>query len=373
MSYSLTIGRLFGTAVRLHVTFLLFLLAIGGVAWAQGGSGAAVATVGFVSLLFTCVVLHEFGHILTARRYGVHTPDVILLPIGGVARMQRMLNAPRQEIIVALAGPAVNVVIATALFVAFGGLPSLAQTMEPTIAGFIGRLLYANVFLVLFNLIPAFPMDGGRVLRALLSLWRGPVQATRIATLMGQGFAVLFGLMGLFSGNIVLILIGAFIFFAASSEGAAARIGASVTGVRNGETMITRLARLGRDSCLGDAVTCRLRTGQPVIPICDSEGSLAGVLSRSTIYALLTRHGARTPVVEVMTASIPVVSVDGDLAETARLLQEADWPVIAVVDATDRLVGLITRETLDDVAALADATRRGGRNTFDAALGRGAV
>ncbi len=373
MSYSLTIGQLFGTAVRLHVTFLLFLLAIGGVTWAQGGPGAAVATVAFVSLLFTCVVLHEFGHIIAARRYGVHTPDVILLPIGGVARMTRMLNVPRQEIVVALAGPAVNVVIAAALFVALGGLPGPTETMEPTIAGFAGRLLYANVLLVLFNLIPAFPMDGGRVLRALLSLWRGPVQGTRIATLIGRGFAVLFGLVGLFSGNIVLILIGAFIFFAASSEGAAAKLGASLAGVRNGEAMMTRFARLGRDSCLGDAVTCRLRTGQSVIPICDREGSLAGALSRRTIYASLARQGARTPVVEVMTTDIPVVPVHGDLAETARLLQEANWPAIAVVDAADRLVGLVTRETLDDVAALADATRRGGRNTFDAALGRGAV
>lgn len=373
MSYSLTVGRLFGTAIRLHFTFLLLLLAMGGFSFAQGGSAAAIATVGFVSLLFFCVLLHEFGHILAARRYGVFTPDVILLPIGGVARMQRMLDAPRQEIVVALAGPAVNVVIAAFLVVALGGLPSLAETMEPTIAGFLGRLFYANVFLVLFNLIPAFPMDGGRVLRALLSLWKGPVQGTRIATLTGQGFAVLFGLMGLVSGNIILVLVGAFVFFAASSEGAAYRLSASVAGVRNGEAMITRFARLGRDGCLGDAVTCRLRTGQSVIPICDSEGSLAGVLSRSTIYALLTRHGARTPVVEVMTVSIPVVPVDGDLAETTRLLQEGNWPAIGVVDATHRLVGLITRETIDDVAALAEATRKRGRRTFDAVLGQGAV
>jgi stage IV sporulation protein FB len=187
----------------------------------------------------------------------------------------------------------------------FGGARSLPKGAE---------------FLVLFNLIPAFPMDGGRVLRALMSLWRGPVQGTRIATLLGQGFAVLFGLLGLFSGSIVLILIGAFIFFAASSEGAATRTRASMTGVRNGEAMITRFARLGRDSCLSDAVTCRLRTGQSVIPICDNEGSVAGVLNPSKIYASLARQEARTPVVEVMTASIPVVPVDGDLAETARLL-----------------------------------------------------
>ena len=257
MRFSLTVGRLSGTAVRLHVTFLLFLLAVGGVTWGQAGSGAALVTVGFVSLLFVCVVLHEFGHILAARRYGIQTRDVILLPIGGVARMQSMPETPAQEIVVALAGPAVNVVIAVALIVALGGLPSLAENMEPTVTGFVGRLLYANVFLVLFNLIPAFPMDGGRVLRALLSLWRGPVRGTRIAALLGQGFAVLFGLLGVISGNIVLILVSVFIYFAASSEGAAASLRVSVNGVRNGKAMLSRFARLDRDSCLGDAVACR--------------------------------------------------------------------------------------------------------------------
>jgi Zn-dependent protease/CBS domain-containing protein len=373
MSYSLTIGRLFGTAIRLHVTFLLFLLTIGGVTWAQGGSGAAVATVGFVSLLFACVVLHEFGHILAARRYGVHTPDVILLPIGGVARMARMPQTPGQEIAVALAGPAVNVVIAAGLLLVLGGLPSLAEIMAPTVAGLAGRLLYANVFLVLFNLIPAFPMDGGRVLRALLSLWRGPVSGTRIAARLGQGFAVVFGLLGLVSGNIVLILVGVFIYFAAAAEGAAASRHASVTGLRNSDAMISRFARLGLDSSLGDAVACRLQTGQAVIPICDGEGRLAGVASRSTIYALLAERGASTPIVEVMTAGLPIVPVRGELAETTRLLQDANWPAVGVVDGDERLVGLVTHETIDDLAALADATRRGGRTTFDVALGRGAA
>ncbi len=373
MRYSLTIGRLFGTAVRLHVTFLLFLLAIGGMTWAQGGSTAAVATVGFVSLLFMCVLLHEFGHILAARRYGVHTPDVILLPIGGVARMAGMPKTPGQEIVVALAGPAVNVVIAAALLLVLGGLPSLADIMAPTVTGLAGRLLYANVFLVLFNLIPAFPMDGGRVLRALLSLWRGPVSGTRIAARLGQGFAVVFGLLGVASGNIVLILVGIFIYFAAAAEGAAANRHASLTGLRNSDAMISRFARLGLDSCLGDAVACRLQTGQAVIPICDGDGRLAGVTTRGTIYASLAKRESRTPIVEVMTAGIPRVPDDGDLAQATRLLQEADWPAIAVVDVTDRLVGLVTRETIDDVAALADASRRGGRGAFDAALGRGAA
>ena len=373
MSYSLTIGKLFGTAIRLHVTFLLFLLAIGGVTWAQGGSGAAATTVGFVSLLFTCVVLHEFGHILAARRYGVDTPAVILLPIGGVARMARMPETPGQEIVVALAGPAVNVVIAAALLLVLGGLPSLTEIMAPTVTGLAGRLLYANLFLVLFNLIPAFPMDGGRVLRALLSLWQGPVRSTRIAARLGQGFAVVFGLFGLLSGNIILVLVGVFIYLAASAEGAAAGKRAAVTALRNSDGMIDRFAPLGFDSCLGDAVACRLQTGQAVIPICDGEGRLAGVASRATLYTLLATRGARTPIVEVMTAGLPTVPVDGDLGESARLLEKADWPAVGVVDGDERLVGLVTPETIEDIAALAIATRGSGRRSFDAALGRGAA
>ena len=373
MRFSLTVGRLFGTAVRLHGTFLLFLLAVGAVSYAQAGPGLALMTVGFITAMFTCVLLHEFGHSLAARRYGIDTPDVILLPIGGVARMARMPDTPAQEIVVALAGPAVNVVIAGALLLALGGLPALVDTVQPTLSGFAGRLLYANVVLIVFNMIPAFPMDGGRVLRALLAMWRGPVRGTRIAAGLGQCFAVVLGILGLFGGNPILVLVGVFIFFAAAAERRAMNMRHALVGLRNRDAMIGQFASVARDGSVGEALACRLTSGQPVIAVCDREGRLAGVVDRRDLVTGLKRHDALWPVVDLMTTGIPVASLDGALAETARLMQEGNRPAVGVADAAGRLVGLVTRDVLNDLLAIAHDQRPGDRGSLDAALSRGAA
>jgi Zn-dependent protease len=171
MGWSIAVGSVAGTTVRIHVTFLLLLAWIFGVNYFSGGPPAAWGALLFVVLLFLCVLLHEFGHIFTARAFGVSTPDVILLPIGGVSRLERIPEKPSEEFLVAIAGPAVNVVIAVLLILFAGaklGMDSLVS-IENTSAGFIDRLAEVNLFLALFNLIPAFPMDGGRVLRALLA------------------------------------------------------------------------------------------------------------------------------------------------------------------------------------------------------------
>src|SRR3954469_21284830 len=166
MGWSLPIGVVKGTVIRVHITFLLFLAWIGVAAFARGGQDAALQSVVYIVLLFLCVLLHEFGHVFAARRYGIQTPDITLLPIGGVARLERIPEKPMQELVVALAGPAVNIAIAALLFLALGGMPS-AESMEVGNPGvsLLARLASVNVFLVLFNLIPAFPMDGGRALR----------------------------------------------------------------------------------------------------------------------------------------------------------------------------------------------------------------
>src|SRR3954466_7118218 len=190
MEWSVHIGTVRGTVIRLHLTFLLFLGWIGVSHYAQGGVKAALSGIVFIVLLFVCVLLHELGHVFAARRYGVQTPDVTLLPIGGVAQLERIPEKPSEELVVALAGPAVNVVIAALLFLALGGMPS-AESMEvdnPRIS-LLARLASVNVFLVLFNLIPAFPMDGGRALRALLATRMGYGRATQIAASIGQAVA----------------------------------------------------------------------------------------------------------------------------------------------------------------------------------------
>lgn len=352
MRFSLTLGQVFGTAIRLHVTFVLFLLAIGGVTYAQLGAAAAVAMVVFIALVFGCVLLHEFGHILAARRYGIHTPDVILLPIGGVARMQQMPETPGREIVVALAGPAVNVAIAAVLLAGLGGLPSLTAVMEPTIAGVAGRVLYANIALVVFNMIPAFPMDGGRVLRALIAIWRGRAQATRIAALIGQSFAVLLGLFGLLGGNLLLPLVAGFIFLAAQAEKRAARLSGRAQGIRTGDAMRVDLPRLDRGATLADVAVRRLETGAPFFPVGNADGRFLGLVPWPDVPPALQARGADVPAVDLMRTELPSVRADDDLEQAARLLLERQAPAVVVVDDRDHLVGLVTRETIEDVAAL---------------------
>jgi Zn-dependent protease len=219
MRWSLNIGRILGIRVQVHVTFLLF---VGWVAVDQGllagRPQAALAAVTLTLLVFACVVLHELGHALTARRFGVATRDIVLLPIGGVARLERMPDRPQQELLVAVAGPAVNVAIAAVLvlLMVLSGRPTALDVLGD---GLLETLLVVNVVMVLFNMIPAFPMDGGRVLRALLALRMPYLRATRIASLVGQGAAVLLAAAGLFVlHNRVLPFAAVFVFLAAGEE-----------------------------------------------------------------------------------------------------------------------------------------------------------
>src|ERR671916_1181737 len=225
MGWSIPVGTVKGTVIRIHVTFLLFLVWIAASHYARGGRDAAVEGTVFVLLLFLCVLPHEFGHVFAARRYGVQTPDITLLPIGGVARLERIPEKPSEELGVALAGPAVNVVIAALLFLILGGLPSMDDGMQVQNAGvgLLERLAWVNISLVLFNLIPAFPMDGGRVLRALLAYRLGYARGTRIAAGIGQAVAFALGLAGLF-GNPLLIFIALFVYMGAASEAHAVQL-----------------------------------------------------------------------------------------------------------------------------------------------------
>lgn len=225
MKWSWKLGRFLGIDVHLHFTFLLMLgfIALRAV-FSGGGWWGAVEGVGFMLALFGCVLLHEYGHALAARTVGVGTRDITLYPIGGVAQLERMPRNPWHELWVAAAGPLVNVVIAAGLFVWLGAtnLFTPLDQLGFVQGSFAAQLLGVNVSLVLFNLLPAFPMDGGRMVRAVLALWLDYAQATRIAATLGKGFAVLFGLAGFWFGNFSLGLIALFIWFAASQEANAA-------------------------------------------------------------------------------------------------------------------------------------------------------
>src|SRR6266478_5620455 len=184
MSWSVPIIRIAGIQLRIHITFLLLIAWLGIGYYAQGGSAAAVSGILVIVLLFVCVVLHEFGHAFAAKAFGINTPDITLLPIGGVARLERMPEKPMQELVIALAGPMVNVVIALGLFVA-GGSRALLNPSTIEGGGLIAQLLTINILLLLFNLLPAFPMDGGRVLRALLATRLSYARATQVAANIG--------------------------------------------------------------------------------------------------------------------------------------------------------------------------------------------
>ena len=352
MSWSFPIGRLLGSELRVHATFFLLIAWIGAIAFAEGGWPAAITNIAFVCALFACVVAHEFGHALMARRYGIATPDITLLPIGGLARLERMPEKPAQEIAVALAGPAVNVVIWAVLVVFLGaGAPmeTLAEIDDPA-AGFWARLAALNLFLALFNLLPAFPMDGGRVFRALLSVPMGRVRATRTAALGGQIMAFGFGFLGLTTGNLLLLLIAVFIFLAAGAESSDVALRETARGLPAQAAMITVYEPLAPEDTLSTAANSLLRSTQHEFPVLGPDGALQGVLTRNAIFAAVAGdQPRRTPVVDLMDRDIPAVSLGSPLTEALQALYQGRRPAVAVTDREGRFLGYITRENVGEL------------------------
>jgi len=353
MPWSLTVGYVYGTAVRIHVTFLLFLVWIWAAYYRLGGAGAAWEGVVFVGLLFLCVLLHEFGHIFAARRYGVKTPEVTLWPFGGIARLERIPEKPSEELVVALAGPAVNVVIALVLLLVLGGNVGLEhiESIDNPQTSLLAKLAAANIFLVVFNLIPAFPMDGGRVLRAVLAMTMSHGQATQVAASIGQALAIGLGLLGIF-GNPMLIIIAIFVFLAASGEAGTVQMKQAAQGLLVQDAMITRFETLGVQASVGEAADCLIRTTQKEFPIVDGAGHLRGVLTRDAMIRALQAGGPEAPVIEAMQHDIPTVLARTPLDTALRLLREKGMPVVGVLDGDGRLIGLLSPENLGEMMML---------------------
>jgi stage IV sporulation protein FB len=362
MLWSINIGTVVGTTIRLHVTFLLFLAWIFLASWYSGGPQAAWISLSFMILLFACVLAHEFGHIFMARHFGVTTPTVTLLPIGGVAQLERIPEKPSEEFLVAIAGPLVNVVIAVVLVVFFGASLDARHLagVDNSAVHMLDRLAAVNLFLVVFNLIPAFPMDGGRVLRAVLAARLGYTRATEIAASIGQVVAFGLGFLGLF-GNPLLIFIAIFVYLAASSEAQLVAIRAMSRDVPVAAAMMTQLARLAPDAPIDEAVTTLLQTSQSEFPVVDTDGRLAGVLSRADMIRALKQLGPEARVADAMTKQVPTISHRAWLEEAIRLLQEKQAPAVGVVDASGRLAGLITSETIGEMLMVRDALPQGVR------------
>ncbi len=362
MTWSLNIGSIAGTQVRVHITFLLFLGWIFAASYVSGGAEAAWSGLLFLVLLFACVLAHEFGHIFAARGFGVATPDVTLLPIGGLARLERIPEQPHEEFLIAIAGPLVNVVIAFGLVLLAGAKLNMGDlaVVENAKVSLVDRLAAVNLFLALFNMIPAFPMDGGRVLRALLATRLGFVRATEIAAFIGQGFAFALGFAGLF-GNPMLIFIAIFVYLAASAEAHSVALRAMSRGVPVGTAMMTQYATLTPEADVEDAVQTLLRTSQSEFPVVDADGKPVGLLARADIIRALKERGPDAKVAEAMSSPVPTLGHRRCLDEAFRILQEKAAPAVAVVDMNGRLVGLVTSETIGEMMLLHEALPKGVR------------
>lgn len=350
MRWSVDVGRVAGITIRLHVTFLLLLIWIGASHYSVGGWTAAVRGLAVILGVFGSVLLHEFGHALAARRYGIETPDITLLPIGGVARLERLPERPVEELVVAVAGPAVNIIIVAVLYAGMWltGRAGVLDGIALVGGDFWAQLMFVNISLVVFNLIPAFPMDGGRILRALLASRLGFVRATEIAASVGQGFAFLFVFLGFFT-NPMLIFIGLFVYMGAAGEASSAQLRDFAEGVPVAAVMLTDVRLLHRETPLADAVELLLRGTQREFPVVDAFGRAVGMLCREDVIKALRRHGPGVPVADVMQTNVPVVGRWETLTRIFPRMMEGNFQAIAVVDVHGRVIGLLTRDNLAEV------------------------
>jgi len=352
MKWSWKIGEFAGIGLFVHATFplLLAFVALPSLIYDRDVAGA-LASVAFILVLFICVVLHEYGHALAARRYGIKTQDITLLPIGGVARLERMPEKPAQELVVAAAGPMVNVVIASILFLGIllttGTLPALG--LGDGNESFFQQLLTVNVVLVLFNLIPAFPMDGGRILRALLATRLDYAQATRYAAWLGQGIAVLFAIGGFFL-NPLLIITALFIFMGAQGESQMAQQRSKMKGFTAGEAMRTNIRTLTPNEWLSGAVDSTTSTAQHDFPIVEN-GRVVGLLTRENLLRGIQQFGAYVPIAQVMRQNIATIEADQALSEASETMQANQLMALPVTNH-GTLVGMLTFDSIREFLVL---------------------
>ncbi len=347
MNWSLRLGSFRGIAVHLHLTFLLLLGYLAVTSWTATRSvEAAFLGVFFFVLLFACVLLHEFGHALMAARFGVRTRNIVLYPIGGVARLERMPEKPGQELAVALAGPAVNVIIFVGLYLwlQFSGALVPVDTLGWSRGPLVERLMVVNVFLVLFNLIPAFPMDGGRVLRALLAMRLDYARATRVAARIGQALAVVFGLAGMM-WNPFLMFIAFFVWVGAAQENAMVQRKSAQSGLPLHPAVQTEFETLEPSDEMLRAVQLTLAGNQQDFPVL-SGGRMVGLLCQEDMLRGLHEVGSHATVSDAMQLNFTTAHVGESAQMVLARMVESECRTLPVTDMGGRLVGMVTVERL---------------------------
>ena len=350
MRWSYRIGRIAGTDIKVHVTFLLLVGWWAVMGYQEGGPSGALSGALSLLALFACILLHEFGHILMARRFGVRTPDVILLPIGGVARLERIPDEPKQELLIALAGPAVTfaIIVLLYLLLQLRGSPVAIGELTPD-TPFLAQLMAVNIYLLLFNLIPAFPMDGGRVLRAILSSRMGLVRGTRVAARLGQTLAVVGGLYGITKPAPLLVLVAFFVFLGANAEASSVETRAAGEGLQVRQMMVTDFRTVPVHATLNQAVELLLSGEQREFPVVDNLGRTEGLLTRDNLIRGLSQRGSDSTVADAMTPGVPTVSPTLSFQEALERLRSSRLPALPVIDSAGTLVGLLTLDNITDL------------------------
>ena len=363
MKWSWKIGRVAGIDLRVHATFFILL------AWlaltyyrATGTAAGAARGVVFTLALFGSVVLHELGHALAARRVGVPTRDITLLPIGGVARLESIPENPKHELLVAVAGPAVTVAIALALYLALRAaglsvLPGAGVAETASGGAFVAQLMWVNITLLVFNLLPAFPMDGGRVLRAALAMRGDYLRATEIAARVGRGFALLFGIVGLLY-NPFLVLIALFVWLGAAAESSALQERSALAGVSVERVMIREVETLAPADTLTVALQKVLAGFQHDFPVVEG-GVVVGVLTRSGLLAGLGRGGPESAVGESMDRSFRTADAGEPVTRALARLRECHCQTLPVL-GDGGLRGVLTAENIAELVMIDSALRASG-------------
>ena len=359
--WSWKLGRVAGIDVYMHGTFLILL------AWVAishylerhriTDAGAGIV---FILALFAIVVLHELGHALTARHYGIRTRDITLLPIGGVARLERTPDDPKQELLVAFAGPLVNVALAAVLFLLAPSAtsPTTLGEIQRIGGGFLGKLAWVNVSLAAFNLLPAFPLDGGRVLRAVLAMRMDYVRATDVAARVGHALALMLGLAGLF-GNPLLIFIALFVWVGATSEAGMVQLKSVLGRIPVKQVMITRFETLVPGDTLQRAMDHVLAGFQHDFPVLEA-GRVVGVLTRADLLRGLSEKGGDASVAAAMTPRFETVQSSEMLDGAFQRLQGSACPALPVLQG-EQLVGVLTPDNVGEFLAIRSALHADGQ------------
>jgi len=373
MKWSWKLGRIAGIDVFVHATFFILIAWIAMASWSDGESVAAiVGGLAFILALFGCIVLHELGHALAARRYGIQTRDITLLPIGGIARLERMPDDPKQELVVALAGPAVNLAIAALL----AGYLVLTGSFEPDAdmsameGPLLQRLMVVNVILLVFNLLPAFPMDGGRALRAVLATRMDYVDATHIAANTGQAMAFGFGLIGLLC-NPFLLFIALFVWIGAAAEASMVQIKSALAGIPVAQAMLRDFETLAPSDPLSLAVQMTLRGSQKDFPVVN-EGAIVGMLTQDRLMEALSSDGTGAPVSSALQEDITIIDshemLEGSLA---RIGNTASGTMPVTHGGV--LVGLLTLDNIGEFMRIQTALKERAAHKGRARTSRGAA